>query len=144
MFQGSGQQMTIFGLFTSLVLIYADLINPCVGFEYWADPNNRDDGFITWVSDGQPSVRMGPSAVGPDMGDGGSQVGQRLIPEEPMVRTFFHILVRGSRPDCRRSFSTWVYQVRSSFQFVRIPLILPLQQTGKRFSSRQWNSPPKC
>lgn len=27
--------------------------------------------------------------MGPDQGDGGSMVGQRRIPEEPMVRVFF-------------------------------------------------------
>ncbi|ESK85953.1 glycoside hydrolase family 16 protein [Moniliophthora roreri MCA 2997] len=54
------------------------------GFEYWADPNNRDDGFITWQVDGKPTVTMRPPSVGPDKGPGGSMVDQRLIPEEPM------------------------------------------------------------
>ena len=54
-----------------------------LGFEYWANPKNRDEGFITWQSNGQPSVRMGASAVGPDPE---TEVSQRLIPEEPMVR----------------------------------------------------------
>ena len=35
--------------------------------------------------DGQPTVRMGAGAVGPDQGADGSGVDQRLIPEEPMV-----------------------------------------------------------
>ena len=30
--------------------------------------------------------------MGPDQGDGGSMVGQRRIPEEPMVRVFFMLL----------------------------------------------------
>ena len=68
MFQGSG------AVFTTL------------GFEYWANPQNPPEGFITWVSDGVPSVRMGAAAVGEDKGVDGSQVSQRLIPEEPMVR----------------------------------------------------------
>lgn len=55
-----------------------------LGFEYWADPDKPEDGFITWQTDGQPSYRIGASAVGPDQGDGGSMVGQRRIPEEPM------------------------------------------------------------
>ncbi|KIP01971.1 glycoside hydrolase family 16 protein [Phlebiopsis gigantea 11061_1 CR5-6] len=66
MFQGSGQ------VFTTL------------GFEYWSDPSNPGDGFITWQTDGQPSYRLGAAAVGPDQGDGGSMVGQRRISEEPM------------------------------------------------------------
>ncbi|KAH9896744.1 beta-glucan synthesis-associated [Cubamyces lactineus] len=55
-----------------------------LGFEYWADPKNRGDGFITWQVDGKATVRLGASAMGPDQGPDGSQVGQRLIPEEPM------------------------------------------------------------
>lgn len=58
-----------------------------LGFEYWANPKNRGEGFITWQTDGKPSVRMGASAMGPDQGTDGSQVSQRLIPEEPMVRS---------------------------------------------------------
>ncbi|KAI0047870.1 glycoside hydrolase family 16 protein [Auriscalpium vulgare] len=54
------------------------------GFEYFADPKNREAGYITWQMDGQPTVRMGATAVGPDQGTDGSGVGQRLIPEEPM------------------------------------------------------------
>lgn len=66
MFQGSG------AVFTTL------------GFEYWANPDNRDEGFITWQVDGKPTVRMGASAMGPDQGTDGSQVSQRIVPEEPM------------------------------------------------------------
>jgi beta-glucanase (GH16 family) len=54
------------------------------GFEYWSDPKQPDSGFITWQVNGTSSVRMGASAVGPDQGDGGSGVGQRIIPVEPM------------------------------------------------------------
>lgn len=53
-----------------------------LGFEYYANPDARSDGFITWIVDGKPSTRMGAGAVAPD--PNGSQVGQRLIPEEPM------------------------------------------------------------
>ncbi|KAL0572856.1 hypothetical protein V5O48_009105 [Marasmius crinis-equi] len=58
------------------------------GFEYWADSNNRGDGFITWHVDGVKSVQLRPTAVGPDTGVGGSGVGQRIIPEEPMSIIF--------------------------------------------------------
>lgn len=62
-----------------------------LGFEYWANPKNRDEGFITWQTDGTPSVRMGASAMGPDMGTDGSQVSQRIVPEEPMVCSSVHL-----------------------------------------------------
>ena len=57
-----------------------------LGFEYWADPDNPEDGFITWQTNGAPSYRLGAKSMGPDMGTNGSMVGQRRIPEEPMVR----------------------------------------------------------
>lgn len=56
----------------------------------WADPNNRNDGYITWVADGKKSWTVHASAVGPN---DRVNVGQRLIPEEPMamVRSAFSI-----------------------------------------------------
>ena len=60
----------------------------CAGFEYFANPQSRSNGFITWQMDGQPTVKMGAGAVGPDQGSDGSGVGARLIPEEPMVRPY--------------------------------------------------------
>jgi hypothetical protein len=56
-----------------------------IAFEYYANPSSPDEGYITWYSDGKPSYRMGAASMGPDTGDGGTGVGQRLIPEEPMV-----------------------------------------------------------
>ncbi|KAF8066469.1 beta-glucan synthesis-associated protein-domain-containing protein [Lyophyllum atratum] len=66
MFQGSGRRYTT------------------LGFEYWANPKNAQEGYITWQVDGRQSHRIGAGAVGPDQGVGGSGVGQRLVPEEPM------------------------------------------------------------
>ncbi|KAG5337576.1 hypothetical protein J132_01609 [Termitomyces sp. J132] len=66
MFQGSGRRFTT------------------MGFEYWGNPKNPDEGFITWQVDGAASHRLGAAAVGPDQGPTGSGVGQRLIPVEPM------------------------------------------------------------
>ncbi|KAJ6475256.1 beta-glucan synthesis-associated [Mycena vitilis] len=65
-FQGSGRQMITYG------------------FEYWGDPKQPGNGFVTWQVNGSATARMGATAVGPDQGDGGSGVGQRLIPVEPM------------------------------------------------------------
>lgn len=55
------------------------------GFEYWADPNDPTAGYVQWQVDGQPTHRMGANSVGPDPEElGGSGVGQRLVPVEPM------------------------------------------------------------
>ncbi len=56
-----------------------------IGFEYWANPKNPDEGFITWQTEGKPRVTMGASAVGADQGTDGAMISKRLIPEEPMV-----------------------------------------------------------
>jgi beta-glucanase (GH16 family) len=52
-----------------------------LGFEYHSDPKDPSAGFVTWQVDGRPSHRVGAGAVGPDSG---TEVGQRLIPVEPM------------------------------------------------------------
>jgi len=65
-FEGSGQKPHVFG------------------FEYATNPNSPSDGYITWQMDNTPTIRMGAAAVGPDQGQDGSGVGQRLISEEPM------------------------------------------------------------
>ncbi|KAJ8594095.1 glycoside hydrolase family 16 protein [Rhizopogon salebrosus TDB-379] len=55
-----------------------------LGFEYWSDPSNPLDGYITWQTAGVESARLGASALGPDPLPGGSGVSQRLISVEPM------------------------------------------------------------
>jgi beta-glucan synthesis-associated protein KRE6 len=52
------------------------------GYELWSDQNNRNNGYITWYSQGQETWSITPPTVGPDPI---SQVSQRIIPEEPMV-----------------------------------------------------------
>jgi beta-glucan synthesis-associated protein KRE6 len=52
------------------------------GYEWWSDPNHRDQGYITWYSQGDKTWTLTAAAVGPDTT---VQVQQRLIPEEPMV-----------------------------------------------------------
>ncbi|KAK0483237.1 glycoside hydrolase family 16 protein [Armillaria novae-zelandiae] len=66
-FQGGGKEFVVYG------------------FEYYSNPNSRSDGFITWITDGKPSVRMGASAMAAD--PTGSGVSDRLVPEEPMSIT---------------------------------------------------------
>ncbi|KAJ9099481.1 hypothetical protein QFC20_005692 [Naganishia adeliensis] len=51
------------------------------GFEMFSDEGKRDDNYITWVANGEPSWTLHASAIGPDAG---ADIGQRLISEEPM------------------------------------------------------------
>ena len=60
------------------------------GFEYWSNLDNPQDGYITWYSNGQPSWKMTAATVGPNSE---SQVGQRLISQEPMVGHFCVYLI---------------------------------------------------
>ncbi|CAD6920038.1 unnamed protein product [Tilletia controversa] len=46
-------------------------------------PHYRDeDPYVTWMTDGQPSWRLDAGAVGPD---DAAEIGQRLIPPEPVI-----------------------------------------------------------
>lgn len=50
------------------------------GFEYW--PSRDDDGYITWQMDGKTTWTTRTATMAPNTQ---TEVGQRLIPEEPMV-----------------------------------------------------------
>ena len=83
MFQGSGAKFKTLG--KSLLFLMSLISINQTGFEYWSDPNNRQNGYINWQVDGKQTSSLYAPAVGPDQGTGGSGVGQRLIPEEPMA-----------------------------------------------------------
>lgn len=54
-------------------------------FEYTANPDARADGYISWVSDGVQSwtVKADATAANPR-----TEVGRRIIPEEPLALVF--------------------------------------------------------
>ncbi len=52
------------------------------GFEYYGNPADRDNGYITWVASGTKSWTMHAAAVGPNSR---TEIGQRLVAEEPMA-----------------------------------------------------------
>ncbi|KAG8904449.1 hypothetical protein FRB99_001709, partial [Tulasnella sp. 403] len=51
------------------------------GFEYWSNPKNRGEGFVTWASGGKPTWTLTAAAIGPDPK---TEINSRLISEEPM------------------------------------------------------------
>lgn len=55
------------------------------GFEWWSNPSNRASGYILWYSQGAQTWKITPASTGPDST---VQIGQRLIPEEPMYIIF--------------------------------------------------------
>ncbi|KAF9256746.1 SKN1-domain-containing protein [Marasmius fiardii PR-910] len=86
------------------------------GFEYWADADDRDNGYITWQMDGKQSVKLMPKAVGPDKGPDGSQVGQRIIPEEPMAL----ILNLGISHNWAGQFANLTFPAEMMFDYIRV------------------------
>jgi len=53
------------------------------GVEYYSNPNHRSEGYITWFSGGAPTWTLTPGSIGPNPI---SNISQRIISEEPMVR----------------------------------------------------------
>jgi hypothetical protein len=100
-YRGSEEQQAVSALTYIPSTVYSGQDYGVYGFEYWADPDNRDDGYITWVSSGTESWTMKAAAVGPDTT---VEIGQRLIPEEPMVRAILYrlsIIFANGRPSPR-------------------------------------------
>ncbi|KAF8158292.1 glycoside hydrolase family 16 protein [Crassisporium funariophilum] len=84
------------------------------GFEFWADPSHREDGFITWYSNNQKTWTVTAATVGPNAE---SQVQQRLIPEEPM----YVILNLGMSPSFQKQdFKHLTFPVSMYIDYVRI------------------------
>ncbi|CCM02458.1 uncharacterized protein FIBRA_04557 [Fibroporia radiculosa] len=61
--------------------VYNNTAYATYGFEWWSDPSDRADGFITWYSQGKEAWQVTSASLGPDSV---TEVQQRLIPEEPM------------------------------------------------------------
>ncbi|KAH6906184.1 beta-glucan synthesis-associated protein [Coprinopsis sp. MPI-PUGE-AT-0042] len=84
------------------------------GYELWSDPNKREDGHITWFSNGKPSWTLRPDAIGPN---NMTRVGQRLISEEPM----YMIFNLGMAPDFQPiQFNDLDYPSKMRVDYVRV------------------------
>lgn len=62
--------------------VYNDENYATYGVEYWSNRDNRDEGYITWYSQGTPSWKVTAGSIG---ADSEVEISERLIPEEPMV-----------------------------------------------------------
>ncbi|KAH9890083.1 glycoside hydrolase family 16 protein [Cubamyces lactineus] len=84
------------------------------GFEWWSDPNNRQDGYITWFADGQPSWKMTAATIGPDAT---TEISQRLVPEEPM----YIVMNLGMSPGFQKQdFKHLTFPVKMYIDYVRV------------------------
>jgi hypothetical protein len=61
------------------------------GFEYSSDSSDRSKGYITWVSNGVKSWTMKAGIVGPNSK---TEVGQRIVSEEPMALVSYSVLAK--------------------------------------------------
>ena len=52
------------------------------GYEWWSNPSNRGEGYITWFADGKESWTMTADTIG---ADSTTEISARIVPEEPMV-----------------------------------------------------------
>ncbi|KAF9046437.1 glycoside hydrolase family 16 protein [Panaeolus papilionaceus] len=92
--------------------IYGDFTT--FGFEYWSDPNHRDDGYITWYSEGRKTWTATAASIGPNEE---ADIGQRLISEEPM----YVILNLGQSPDFQKpDFKHLTFPAQYLIDYVRI------------------------
>ena len=79
--QGSVNQESLSVITLTDAVSYEGAGYQTYGFEYQPGP----DGYITWYYNGNPTWTMQASAIGPDPE---TQIAQRLVSEEPMVRTW--------------------------------------------------------
>ncbi|KAK0536153.1 hypothetical protein OC835_002115 [Tilletia horrida] len=61
----------------------------------WVPHYRQAEPYITWLTEGQPSWRMEAAAIGPDPD---TEIGQRLVPPEPMYIIFNLGMSRGFSP----------------------------------------------
>lgn len=52
------------------------------GVEWWSNPRNRGEGYVTWLQGGKAMWTLTAAAIG---ADASTQISERLISEEPMV-----------------------------------------------------------
>ncbi|KZT28336.1 glycoside hydrolase family 16 protein [Neolentinus lepideus HHB14362 ss-1] len=82
--------------------------------EWWSDPNNRNDGYITWFSNGQKTWTVTAASIG---ADSTSEVSNRLIPEEPM----YMILNLGMSPQFQaQDFQHLTFPSKMYIDYVRV------------------------
>lgn len=84
------------------------------GFEWWSDPSNRDDGYVTWFSNGQKTWTATAASMGPDPQ---MKIGQRLVSEEP----HYIILNLGMAPNFQRpDFKNMKFPAKMYVDYVRV------------------------
>ncbi|KAH9925396.1 glycoside hydrolase family 16 protein [Epithele typhae] len=55
------------------------------GYEWWSNPNKREEGYIAWSVDGKQTWKITADTVG---ADSTAEISARIVPEEPMYIIF--------------------------------------------------------
>ena len=66
-------------------------------YEWWSDPDNRDEGYVQWYVEGDETWKVDASSLA---GDTVTQISSRLIPEEPMYMILNFGMARTSTSPC--------------------------------------------
>lgn len=85
-YQGGTLQQAVSAITFINDSVYNDQEYGVYGYEWYSNPSKRDDGFITWYSSGEEAWKVTAASLGPDSQ---TEISQRIIPEEPMVRMCF-------------------------------------------------------
>ncbi|KAG8972454.1 hypothetical protein FRC05_010047 [Tulasnella sp. 425] len=80
-YKGGQYQEAVSALTDCGITAYNGTAYQTYGFEYWSDPKNRGNGYVTWAMEGKPSWTLPASAIAADAAVG---VSDRIISEEPM------------------------------------------------------------
>ena len=85
-YKGGNYQQALSGLSDIGITAYDGKAYQTYGFEYWSDPKNPSTGFVTWNVGGVPTWTLNAAGLAPDPL---TEISQRLIPVEPMVRDLY-------------------------------------------------------
>ncbi|KAK7022190.1 glycoside hydrolase family 16 protein [Favolaschia claudopus] len=84
------------------------------GIEWFSDPDNREDGYITWYSNGSKTWTLTADTIG---ADSTSQVSSRLVSEEPM----YIVLNLGISPSFQgQDYAHMVFPAEMFIDYVRV------------------------
>lgn len=94
-YKGGNSQQAVSGLTALDPAIYDGNKYQTFAFEYVPSDTSGEQSYIRWLIDGTETWRLMEPAVGPNPK---SNVGQRLISKEPMVRYFLPLLILNPPP----------------------------------------------
>jgi len=81
-YKGGIWQQAISGLTDLNATDYGGTGYTTYAYEWWSDPNNRNDGYVQWYAGGQQTWKATAATL---EGDQATGISSRVMPEEPLV-----------------------------------------------------------